>query len=65
MLSIFKIWWKKYYGFMIIPFIALGFIFNNLSNFTKIAYFVFLAWILFNAIDFYRSEIKSKNDKSS
>lgn len=50
---------------MIIPFITMGLIFNNFSHFTKIIYFLFLAWLLFNVIDFYRSEVRNKKDKKS
>ncbi|HCF56100.1 MAG TPA: hypothetical protein DEU03_23860 [Bacillus sp. (in: Bacteria)] len=61
-----SIWWKKYYGFMIIPFIVMTVLFNNLSKYSKIAYFLFIAWLICNLIDFYKKEIlsHSKNKTS-
>ncbi|TCW47606.1 hypothetical protein EC917_12478 [Bacillus thuringiensis] len=58
-----SIWWKRYYGFMIIPFIVMTVLFNNLSKYSKIAYFLFIAWIIFNLIDFYRKEIAGDSKK--
>ncbi|WP_017150351.1 hypothetical protein [Bacillus bingmayongensis] len=58
-----SIWWKRYYGFMIIPFIVMTVLFNNLSKYSKIAYFLFIAWIIFNLIDFYRKEIVGDSKK--
>ncbi|PGE66832.1 hypothetical protein [Bacillus toyonensis] len=58
-----SIWWKRYYGFMIIPFMVMTVLFNNLSKYSKIAYFLFIAWIIFNLIDFYRKEIVGDSKK--
>ncbi|TYS22009.1 hypothetical protein FZC69_19450 [Bacillus altitudinis] len=62
---IFKTWWFSYYGFMILPFIGLCLIFNNLTIFTKVFLFLFFVWFLYNAFDFYIHEMKKKNDRTS
>ncbi|KML09081.1 hypothetical protein VL07_16715 [Bacillus safensis] len=60
---IFKTWWFSYYGFMIIPYLGLCFIFNNLPIFTKVIFFLFIIWYLYNAFDFYKNELKRKKEK--
>lgn len=60
---IFKTWWFSYYGFMIIPYLGLCFNFNNLTIFTKVIFFLFIVWYLYNAFDFYMNELKRKKEK--
>ncbi|PRO40115.1 hypothetical protein C6W18_16460 [Bacillus sp. LLTC93] len=62
---IFKTWWFSYSGFMILPYIGLCFIFNNLTIFTKVILFFFIVWYLYNAFDFYIHEMKKKKDRTS
>ncbi|PRS20137.1 hypothetical protein C6X94_17765 [Bacillus safensis] len=60
---IFKTWWFSYYGFMIIPYLGLCLIFNDLPILSKVIFFLFIIWYLYNAFDFYKNELKRKKEK--
>ncbi|CAL8898481.1 hypothetical protein BPJM79_210006 [Bacillus pumilus] len=50
---------------MIIPILGLSLIFSNFMIVTKIFFFLFIAWYLYTIFDFYKSELKGKNDKTN
>lgn len=58
----FSLWWKDYYGFMIVPFLAFGLIvlfrYEELSSFVNISFLLFSVYIIYNFFRFARNELK-------
>ncbi len=55
-----KIWFTKYYGFMAILFVYFLFTFSSLPTVMKIVCFLFLVYLIYNLVDFYKKEMKQK-----
>lgn len=55
-----KIWFTKYYGFMAILFVYFLFTFSSLPTVMKNVCFLFLVYLIYNLVDFYKKEMKQK-----